>query len=1061
MFRVKLCHHYTSPLPKKVHVTPIVLRTYASHTYQKTLNLPRTKFPIKSNLQKTYQQLIPQTSQQLYKEQLDRFLQEYWRKFGSNNKDHANNASSDAEKLQYIKRNLFILHDGPPYANGDLHLGHALNKILKDIVNRYQLSQGKAIFYKPGWDCHGLPIELKALKELTSDQVEQISPGSIRRIAESHAMKAQAKQRRQFERFAILTDWETPYLTLNKEFEINQLKIFQKLYNLGLIKRQSKPVFWGTETRTALAESELEYNEKHESVSAYVKFPLTSGSVAKLLSVLQVDLSKQDHGVKLESQPVINCLIWTSTPWTLFSNQGICFNDSFKYSLLRLTSTGDLIIVGTDLIDQLGIPPEQYQIIVPQFDGTLLDGLTYTNPLVDTPAEHPLLHGSHVTNFTGTGLVHTAPGHGPEDYLIGIKNQLPIFSPVDHRGNYDLSQFPKNSIARRLLSDPGDSSLGRNVLDPETTRVILSQLTDSGMLFKSAKYVHSYPYDWRSKKPVIIRSTPQWFTNLEDLKKLALDSLADVKFYPERGRHRLESFIRNRNEWCISRQRSWGVPIPYFQHKENPDVILIDNEIITKVIERIGEVGIDAWFARDSETNDIKEWLPEKYHAVAHEFHRGRDTMDVWFDSGTSWTVIEDFYRGQLGVSPESLDTLNIPMSEVYLEGSDQHRGWFQSSLLTKVGSSEAGSISVPPRAPFAAIITHGFTLDENGIKMSKSVGNTISPQDIIEGNTKLQLPALGVDGLRYLVAQTDFTSDISAGPTVMNRTADALKKLRLSFKFLLSNLGSSSDFELLPLDQLRRVDRYTISKLDELLRDSRECYESYNFSKVLTLLQRHLNKELSSFYYDISKDALYSDSLGSLRRRQVQTTLFHILDTYRAILSPILPILVQDVWNYLPKEWLNFDKESPSPMVRKWPQFSNILLPAYEHEIKSFERSELNILRIFKEQFKELVGDNITKTGQVRLKLFCEKSLPLPLPFSSEEITDILQVGYAEIVPLEENVSIDDVPGVPLSVEGNQKIKVVIEKSPLHECPRCWKHNSAEESKLCSRCDQVLAYLE
>ena len=1059
MFRVKPCHHHTSPLPKKVHVAPIVSRTYASHTYQKTLNLPRTKFPIKSNLQKTYQQLIPQSSQQLYREQLDRFLQVYWRKFGSNNNN--NNSSDDAKKLEYIKRNLFILHDGPPYANGDLHLGHALNKILKDIVNRYQLSQGKAIFYKPGWDCHGLPIELKALKELTGDQVELISPGKIRRIAETHALKAQLKQKRQFEKFAILTDWESPYLTLNKKFEINQLKVFQKLYNLGLIKRQSKPVFWGTETRTALAESELEYNERHESVSAYVKFPLTSSSTAKLLSSLKIDLSGQNPKVKPESQPVINCLIWTSTPWTLFSNQGICFNDSFKYSLLRLTSTGDLVIVGTDLIDQLGIPLGQYQIIVSQFDGTLLDGLTYTNPLVDPHTKYPLLHGPHVTNVTGTGLVHTAPGHGPEDYLIGVRNHLPIFSPVDHRGNYDLSQFPRESIARRLLSDPTNSSLGRNVLDPETTRVILNQLTDSGMLFKSAKYVHSYPYDWRSKKPVIIRSTPQWFTNLEDLKKLALDSLTDVKFYPERGRHRLESFIRNRNEWCISRQRSWGVPIPYFQHRENPDVILIDNEIITKVIERIGEVGIDAWFSEAGErTSDIKEWLPEKYHAVAHEFHRGRDTMDVWFDSGTSWTVIEDFYREQLGISPESLDTLNIPMSEVYLEGSDQHRGWFQSSLLTKVGSSEAGSTSAAhPRAPFATIITHGFTLDENGIKMSKSIGNTISPQDIIEGNPKLQLPALGVDGLRYLVAQTDFTSDISAGPTVLNRAADALKKLRLSFKFLLSNLGASSDFKLLPLDQLRRVDRYTISKLDELLRDSRDCYECYNFSKVLTTLQRHLNKELSSFYYDISKDALYSDSLGSLRRRQIQTTLFHILDTYRAILSPILPILVQDVWNYLPKEWLNFDEGSPSPMVRKWPQFCDLLLPTYEHEIKSFERSELSILRIFKEQFKELTKENITKTGQVMLKLFYEKSSPLP--FSSEEITDILQVEYTEIIPLEAGVSIDDVPGVPLRVEGDQKIKVVIERSPLHECPRCWKHNSVEEGKLCSRCDQVLTHLK
>lgn len=977
-------------------------RRYASdvrHKYQGTLNLVKTAFPNRSELQKSLA-LVPEYSEKVYKQQLDEFIARY------------RNLDGDPARLRFVKENLFVLHDGPPYANGELHMGHALNKILKDFLNRLQLIQGKAVFYQPGWDCHGLPIEMKALKDLKNDTDKKLDALQVRELARGHALKSLEKQRSQFRQYGIMTDWDNPYTTMDKSFEIHQLQIFRKMFRDGLIRRQNKPVYWGTETRTALAESELEYNEKHVSTAAYVSFPLLKESQKKLLSELNIS----------ETDKNISCLIWTSTPWTLFSNRAICYNEHFNYVL---ASIGDyLLIVENNLLAKLPKSDQNISVkILAQFRGDVLNNLKYENPLTSNIG--PLLHGDHVTDNAGTGLVHTAPGHGHDDYFLGIQNELEIYSPVDHEGRYNIDDLPDS--CKSILSDP-KTGLGKKVLDPDTTETILKLLTEKQILYQSHKYTHSYPYDWRSKRPVIIRATPQWFADLHDVKGLALESLENVKFYPERGVNRLSSFIKSRNEWCISRQRSWGVPIPVFHSKEDPDKILINDEILQHIIEKIEQDGIEAWFDQDS---DVAEWLPAHYKELSTSFMKGTDTMDVWFDSGSTWSCVKDFYEKEL-----KLKTLPEPLSSVYLEGSDQHRGWFQSSLLTKVASS------LRPVAPYGEVITHGFTLDEKGIKMSKSIGNTISPETIIKGDKSKKIPGLGIDGLRYFVAQADYTTDISVGPTVLKHVAEALKKCRLTLRFLISNLEISNHFSLLPISELRDVDKYMLFKLDQVMKEILTFFKEHNFSKALVSLQFHMNNELSSFYFDISKDSLYSDSVDALKRRQIQTTLFHIYDSYRAILAPILPGLVQESWNYLPKNWLESNKDQ-HPSLRPWPEF------LIDHsEITDFENNIIPIRKKFRELFKDFSSETITKPSQVAVNILYTKHME----YSNEELCDILQVANVNCNKVDK---VDETNTVTL--EDGNIISIALESSNLHKCPRCWKHNAEEEDSLCSRCENVI----
>ncbi|SCU95355.1 LANO_0E10110g1_1 [Lachancea nothofagi CBS 11611] len=982
------------------------LRLCSRHVYQKSLCLPKTKFPNRSNLQKTMDQLIPKSSQILYEEQFQMFLRQA-------------QALNPHDRLEFVQEKLFVLHDGPPYANGDLHLGHAMNKILKDIINRFQLLQGKYIYYKTGWDCHGLPIELKALQKLTEDQ-DKLSPIKIRRLASQHAQKTIKSQRNQFQKYAIATNWDDHYETMQKKFELDQLTSLKKMIHTGLIKRQNKPVYWGTETKTALAESELEYKDDHISTSVYVKFPLSNKSSDSLRNT-----------TSLNPHNDIKVVIWTTTPWTIFANEAICFNKNLRYGIY---DCGDeYLLVQTDLKGK--VLQDSSVNLVSELSGEALMNLRYITPFSHESNDKSFIHGDHVSNSTGTGFVHTAPGHGFDDYIIGIKNGLRIFSPVDNEGRYKLDELPPNLM--RYLQEP-DKGKARKVLSKQTVDQVLQVLKDYQMLLKAEEYVHSYPYDWRSKKPVIIRATPQWFADLTDVKELALRSLEKVKFYPERGRTRLTSFIKARNEWCISRQRSWGVPIPAFYKTDNCDEVLMNEDIVDHVISVIDKKGIDAWFKDDN--SDIKEWLPPKYHHKAHQYSRGKDTVDVWFDSGSTWKVLEDFYLNQLG-----LHKTPTPLAQIYLEGSDQHRGWFQSSLLTKVATTSQ------PDAPYGTVITHGFTLDEKGLKMSKSIGNTVPPESVIAGDEKQGIPPLGVDGLRLLIAQADFTTDVVIGPTVTKHVAESLKKLRLTFKFLLGNLQKSdSECELLAFDKLRPVDQYVLCKLKELSGETLRNYTAYNFSKVLTTAFYHMNNQLSAFYLDIVKDSLYADAAGSLKRRQIQTTLFHILDTYRCIFGPIIPIMIQEAWDYLPKEWLQDKSEfhdmlpSASPLTRPWKHL-NILDP--NGIIDNFEQNQLVLLKKYNQAFKAL--PEITKTIQTQVTIITPEGTSLP--FSEDSLADVLQVGRV----LTKTSSKEH--GTRITLGSGLKLDMILEPSSLHECPRCWKANSRTPESLCDRCCKTI----
>lgn len=967
-----------------------------SHKFAATLRLPQTSLPKRSNYQKSVDELIPKSSQSLYQTQLS--------------------------GLDDSARDVFIFHDGPPYANGELHLGHALNKILKDIIIRYNLMKGKTVFYKPGWDCHGLPIELKALETLTkkmkTDPSTKLTPIEIRAVARKHAQKTIQSQLDTFKKFAILTDFTDPYITMSHDYEIAQLNVFLKLIEKNLIKRQRKPVFWGCETHTALAEGELEYNEKHRSTAAYLKFPLTRVSPG-----LQQLLAAGENSTS--SLPSL--LIWTSTPWTIASNRAVCINKSFDYTII--TNQKERLIVAASLVDDLLAMNPEYTKTGIQIPGELLLDSTYLNPISKQDG-FPVLHGDHVISSAGTGLVHTAPGHGNDDYFVGLKNNLEIYSPVNDYGRYT------DELA------PGfDDLIGKRVLGEGTTKM-LELLNQSQMVYKiDDNYIHSYPYDWRSKKPIIIRSTPQWFANVGAIKEATLNSLTTVKFVPERGVNRLSTFIKNRNEWCISRQRSWGVPIPALYSKKDENDIIMDVESVKHIIKKIDELGTDSWFEVE---DNVERWLPESYKGRGAEFYKCRDTMDVWFDSGTSWTVIKKFVD-EHGLKRDVL-------ADVYLEGSDQHRGWFQSSILTKVGSDDSAQGQVMP--PYKTVITHGFTLDEKGQKMSKSIGNIIAPITVIKGENGL--PAVGVDGLRLWVAQSDYTSDVSIGPIILKRVGDTLKKFRISFNFMLGNLNGFEENQVVEYNDLKLIDKYVLSKLFKLSAEIDKNYREFNFSKVIKTISYHLNNDLSSTYFDITKDRLYADSEHSLSRCSTQTVLTEILKSYTSMLAPVLPLLTQEVWDHT-APWMKKGGAADSPFLNGW----NKLPESYLNEELELEFSK--IWRV-KNELDELIQvgrkqDKVIKTStetEIHLSVGEGSELFKVLKKHGDELADYFLVSKVRINEPAPQPGAGYCYTNTVAIDSDELL-VVVSPAKQFKCPRCWKFNSAQPESLCKRCDEVV----
>jgi isoleucyl-tRNA synthetase len=820
--------------------------------YKNTVNLPKTSFDMRANAVKREPELQAFWAEQQIYETLS----------------------------QENPGDRFILHDGPPYANGTLHMGHALNKVLKDIINKYQLLQGRKVRYVPGWDCHGLPIELKVLQDLKSEERRQLTPIQLRKKAAAFALKTVDQQSASFQRFGVWGDWKNPYLTLKPEYEAAQIDVFGRMALKGYIYRGLKPVHWSPSSKTALAEAELEYPEGHVSRSLYAAFEILG-----LPAALQMpfDPFLGDLGVA----------IWTTTPWTLPANLAVSVNPELVYTVVEVGENAPgrfkYLLVAQDLVERLA--EVLGTTLTPQASvmGKLLEHTTYQHPLCDRRSEI-VIGGDYVTTESGTGLVHTAPGHGQEDYQVGLRYGLPILAPVDGDGNFtaEAGQFA-----------------GLNVLGDGNTAVI-EAIREAGSLLKEEPYPHKYPYDWRTKKPTIFRATEQWFASVEGFRDEALAAIAAVTWIPAQGENRITPMVAERSDWCISRQRSWGVPIPVF-YDEATNEPLLNAETIAHVQAIIAEKGSDAWW--EMELTDL---LPESYRNNGHTYRKGTDTMDVWFDSGSSWAAVANL-RGELGYP-----------ADMYLEGSDQHRGWFQSSLLTSVAANGC--------APYKTVLTHGFALDENGRKMSKSLGNVIDPALIIEGGKNHKVdPPYGADVLRLWVSSVDYSSDVLIGKNILKQMSDVYRKIRNTSRFLLGNLHDFDPaVDAVPYAELPELDRYMLHRITEVFGEVNEAFETFQFFRFFQTVQNFCVVDLSNFYLDIAKDRLYISSENALRRRSCQTVLAIALENLAKAIAPVLCHMAEDIWQFLPYAkphrsvfqagWIQLDTAWQQPeLAEKW----------------------------------------------------------------------------------------------------------------------------------------------
>lgn len=762
----------------------------------------------------------------------------------------------------------FTLHDGPPYANGDLHIGHALNKVLKDFINRYQLLQGRKARFVPGWDTHGLPIELKVLQSLPEKERKDLGPLELRTKAREFALRTIDAQREQFKRYGVWGDWAAPYVTLAPAYEAAQLRVFGQMFLNGHIYRGLKPVHWSPSSRTALAEAELEYPEGHRSTAIYVAMPLAGAGPR-----VSPQLAQALEGAAFA--------IWTTTPWTIPANLAVAVNEQLDYCVVQAQGEAAAgwsrprLVVAKELVERVAAKTGVELAVLATVKGSELEGCQYRHPLFGRTSP-VVIGGDYITTETGTGLVHTAPGHGQEDYLVGQRYGLDLLSPVDDAGNF--------------TDEAGERFAGLSV-QGEGNVAVVAALREAGALLAAEAYEHKYPYDWRTKKPTIFRATSQWFASVEGFRGDALGAVRGVSWVPPSGQARITAMTESRSDWCISRQRKWGVPIPAFYDKDTGAPVM-SPETLDHVAQLVAQHGSDCWW-----TLPLEQLLPPSHVHMADQLRKGEDTMDVWFDSGSSWA-------GVLQATPG----LSYP-ADLYLEGSDQHRGWFQSSLLTSVAANGV--------APYKQVLTHGFVLDEKGQKMSKSLGNVVDPRVVIEGGKDPnKQPPYGADVLRLWVASVDYSSDVAVGPLILKQMADGYRKLRATLRFLLGNLADYDPAQhAVPFAQLPAVDRFTLSKTGRLMADLAQAYDSYAFYKAFAALQVFVATDLSSFYLDTAKDRLYIRAAGDPARRACQTVLDALLRSLLAGLAPLVPHMAEDAWLALP-----YARPAPSVFQAGWP---------------------------------------------------------------------------------------------------------------------------------------------
>lgn len=927
--------------------------------YNKTLNLPKTEFPMRAGLPKREPEFLAR-----------------WE------------ANDQYKKLMEHNEGkpLFVLHDGPPYANGDIHIGHALNKTLKDFIVRYKNMTGFKSPYVPGWDTHGLPTELAARKKAGISAETNISDLELRKICRDTALGFVDIQRESFKRLGVIGEWDNPYITLKKEFEEEQIKVFATMANKGYIYKGLKPVYWCPDCNTALAEAEIEYAED-PCHSIYVKFNVTD-DLGKL-TAMGADLSKTYF------------VIWTTTTWTLPANVAICVGPDFEYSLIK--SGDEYYVMATDLaasaMEAKGVSDYETLGVI---KGSELEYMKTQHPFIDRTSL--VIVGDHVTLESGTGCVHTAPGHGIEDFIV-CKNypEIPIIVPVDAKG--------------RLTEEAG---MFAGLTTEEANKPIALHLEKIGALFALKKIEHQYPHCWRCHKPVIFRATSQWFCSVDDFKDEAVKAAEDVKWFPEWGKDRLQSMVKERADWCISRQRKWGVPIPVVYCQDCGKEI-IDNDVMMKVSKIFGEEGSDAWFAHDTDY-----FLPDGFkcpHCGSDKgFDKEKDIMDVWFDSGSSHAAVCR-KRGYLKVP-----------ADVYLEGADQYRGWFQSSLLTSVAGGNG--------APYKQIITHGWTVDGEGKKMSKSLGNGIAPQEIIE--------KYGADILRLWVASADYHADIRISPEILKQISDNYRKLRNTARYCLSNLYDfDPDNDMVENDKLEELDKYALMKLDEVLKVSRDAFEVYDYHTAAHSLHTFCVVEMSNFYFDVLKDRLYTSAPESQTRRAAQTVLYKVLDALTLMLTPILAFTADEIWQSMPHDK---SRNAQSPLFNEIPQPD--FIEADADFIAKWER--IHSVRYDVQKALELARNEkiIGKPLEAKVELFAQG-----------ELYDFLKSVEADLpeIFITSSVTVSNGEGeVKGDVEG---LSVTVSKADGEKCERCWKFSSAvgsdaEHPTLCAHCASVMKEL-
>jgi len=925
--------------------------------YKDTLNLPQTDFPMKANLTRREPEILKE-----------------WEETDIYGKI----------KASTLNRKKFILHDGPPYANGHIHLGTALNKILKDIIIKSKTMAGYRSGYVPGWDCHGLPIEHQVDKELGAKK-QSVSIPEKRELCRQYAQSFVDIQRKEFKRLGVFGEWEHPYLTMNKSYVATIVREFGKFAATNSIYKRKRPIQWCASCRTALAEAEVEYKDA-SSPSIYVKFPVLS-NVGEKISALK--------------GKTVSVVIWTTTPWTLPANLAISFHPDFTYAAVEVQDEVYIIAEGLLPKTLAALDIEQYQIL-DTFPGALLEGLTCRHPFIDR--DSLLIVGDHVTLEAGTGCVHTAPGHGQEDYEAGLRYNLDIYTPVDDDGKF---------------TPDVDFFAGMFVFKANTA--VNQKLKEVNALLKEETVTHSYPHCWRCKNPIVFRATEQWFISMDsnNLRDKALKEIMKVTWIPPWGKERIYGMVENRPDWCISRQRSWGVPIPVFYCKQCNHTV-VNQAIIEHVANAFEQQGVDLWFSEDA-----SRLLPP--HTCCPQcgdshFEKEKDILDVWFDSGVSYAAVL-----------EKTESLSYP-ADLYLEGNDQHRGWFHSSLLT--------SVETRNQAPYRSVLTHGFVVDGKGEKMAKSKGNVIAPEKVIN--------AYGVEVLRLWVASEDYREDIRISDEILKRLSESYRKIRNTSRFLLGNLhafdpGSHKE----AYHDLAEIDRWALHKLYHLTAKVLQAYASFEFHTIYHLLHNFCVTDMSALYLDILKDKLYCSSTDCTSRKASQTTFYSILTTLTKLMAPILPFTAEELWKYLPPEREREESVHLASFPELDPAYSNPQL--HEKWQRLFQVRTL-VLKVLEEKRAEKVIGN---------SLEAEVTLEAPDPLfhflkdCQELLEDLFIVSKVTLAKQSQDTDLD----LDAALES---LHLTVSRTAADKCERCWKYSESvghdqDRPTLCHRCAQVI----